>query len=144
MEAHSQQEQIPGAQEHFCQACPSAAHGQQVSCPSKAHRMGTNTQQNPPTKPAGTQLTYLGCSKDPGSCPHTAVTAIHCAKYTTSFYSLVFSKLPFKFSITNLFPMNSCTMLKFAQEMLDTTVVWFMTQSLKYSQGDCYKLCWYS
>lgn len=94
--------------------------GSRSARPSKAHRMGTNTQQNPPAKPAGIQLTYLGYTKDPGSCSHTAVTATCRAN---NFYSLFFSKLPLKFSITNLFPLNSCTMLKFVQEMLDTTVV---------------------
>lgn len=70
MEGHPQLEQIAGAQEaHSCQVCPSAAHGQQVSCPSKAHRMGSNTEQNPPAEPAGTQLTYLGYTQNPGSYP---------------------------------------------------------------------------
>lgn len=105
---------------HSCQVCHGAAHRQQVSCASIGHRMGTNTQQNPPAKLARIQLPYLGCTEDPGSCPQTAVTAL---LHANSFYSLFFSKLPLKFSITNLFPMNSCTMLKFAQEMLDTAVV---------------------
>lgn len=120
MEAHPQLEQTAGAQEpHSCQVCPSAAHGSRSAVPAK-HTGWDQTQSRSLLLNLQGHSSLFGLEQGSWLLPHTAVTALHCAN---SFYSLAFSKLPLKFSITNLFPMNSCTMLKFAQEMLDTIVV---------------------